>query len=112
MSTETNRPVDYVVEQQAFDYSAAEAFGNLRFVEAKPLAPQSPGAPDTWNRNVVHQLRKEFSDYMPGYDFVIPTGSPSRMMLSGMLLAEKGKKHKILKWDGRTQRYLQYDVTL
>lgn len=106
------RPRVYVVEQQAYDYSAAEAFGELQFVEAKPLAPQSPGAPDTWNKNVVHQIRNALSDYVPGLDFVIPTGSPSRMLLAGMLLTEKGKRHKILKWDGRTQRYLQYDVTL
>lgn len=106
------RPTVYVVEQQAYDYTSAEVFGELRFIEAKPLAPQSPGAPDTWNRGVVHQIRKELAEYMAGYDFVVPTGSPSRMILAGMLLAEKGKKHKILKWDGRTQRYLQYDVTL
>lgn len=106
------QPTVYVIEQQAYDYTSAEVFGQLHFIEAKPLAPQSPGAPDTWNRNVVHQIRNALQDYVPGLDFVIPTGSPSRMLLAGMLLTEKGKRHKILKWDGRTQRYLQYDVTL
>lgn len=106
------RPTVYVIEQQAYDYTAAEAFGDLRFIEAKPLAPQSPGAPDTWNKGVVHQIRKELIEYLPGFDYVVPTGSPSRMLLTGLLLAERGKKHRILKWDGRTQRYLQYDVTL
>lgn len=106
------RPTVYVVEHGAYDYTPAEVFGVLRFIDAKPLAPRSPNAPDTWNKGVVHQIRKELADYLAGFDFVIPTGSPSRMLLAGMLLAEKGKNHRILKWDGRTQRYLQYDVTL
>jgi hypothetical protein len=106
-------PTVYICEQQAFDYSPATVYGpNLRFIEAKQLAPQSPGAPDTWNKNVIHQIRKEMQDYIPGFDYVIPTGSPSRMLVVGMVMAEKGQKHRILKWDGRAQRYLQYDVTL
>lgn len=105
-------PTVYVAEHQAYDYTPAEAFGTLHFIEAKPLAPQSPSAPDAWNKGVVHQIRKVLTNYLPGFDFIIPTGSPSRMLLVGMLLAERGKKHNILKWDGRTQRYLQYNVTL
>lgn len=112
MKSTDNKPTCYVIEQQAFDYSAAASFGVLKFIESKQLAPQSPNAPDTWNRGVVHQLRSELRDYLPGFDYVIPTGSPSRILAVGMILAEKGKKHRILKWDGRTSRYLQYDVNL
>lgn len=109
---QASAPTVYVSEQQAFDYSAATAYGQLKFIAAKNLAPASPGAPDTWNKNVIHQIRKEMQDYIPGFDFVIPTGSPLRMLTVGMVLAEKGPRHRLLRWDPRAQRYIQYDVTL
>jgi hypothetical protein len=111
-SKQPTEPTVYICEQMAFDYTPATVYGSLKFIEAKPLAPQSPGAPDTWNKGVIHQLRKELSGYIPGYDYVIPTGSPSRMLTVGMVLTEKGPSHRILKWDGRAQRYLLYDVAL
>lgn len=106
------RPTVYICEQQAYDYSPATVYGELRFIEAIQLAPVSPGAPDTFNKRVIHQLRKELGDYIPGHDYIIPTGSPTRMLTVGMLLAEKGDKHHILKWDARAQRYLLHDVVL
>lgn len=102
----------YVVEQQPFDYTPATAYGDLYFLDSQKLAPNAPNAPDTWNRSVIHNLRRELAGYVPGYDFVVPTGAPSRMLVVGMLLAERGNTHRMLGWDNRTQRYLEYIVTL
>lgn len=108
----SGQPVVYICEQQAYDYTAATVFGKLQFMEAQQLAPTSPGSPDTYNKRVVHQLRKELANYIAGFDFIIPTGSPNRMLTVGMILTEKGSHHRILKWDARAQRYLLYDVHL
>lgn len=106
------RPTVYVVEQQPFDYTSAEAYGQLKFLEAKKLAPDAPSAGNVYNSGVVHQIRRELGAYVAGYDYVIPTGSPSRMLVVGMVLAEKGKRHQLLGWDGRTSRYMEYTVVL
>lgn len=105
-------PIVYVIEQQPFDYTPAMTFGEVKFMEPRKLAPVAPSDPGTWNKAVMAQMRKELADYVPGYDFIIPTGAPNRMMLAGMVLAEKGKSHKILGWDARTQRYLEYRICL
>jgi hypothetical protein len=102
----------FVLEQQPFDYSPAKAYGELVFLNTKKLAPASTGAPDTWNNDVVHSLRKELSDYISDIDYIIPTGSPSRMVTVGAVLASKGKRHRILGWDARTQRYLEYIINI
>lgn len=102
----------FVLEQQPFDYSPAKTYGDLVFLTSKKLAPSSTGAPDTWNNDVVHSLRRELADYVSDLDYIIPTGSPSRMVTVGAILASKGKRHKILGWDARTQRYLEYIINL
>lgn len=103
-------PMVYVVEQQPYDYASAEAFGKVHFMEPRKLAPRAPSETEYWNKGVVHSIRKELAEYVPAYDFVIPTGQPSRIMVVGMVLASLGQVHKILGWDNRTQRYLEYVI--
>lgn len=104
------RPKVFVLEQQPFDYSPATVYGDLKFVTAQRLAPAAPGAPDNWNKGVISALRKELSDYVPNLDYVVPTGAPSRLVLVGMLLREMGPRHRLLGWDARTQRYIEYTI--
>lgn len=106
------KPMVYIVEEQPFDYMPATTYGELRFLDAPSLAPAAPNAPGTWNKSVLHQLRRELGSYVAGYDYIIPTGGPVRMLLVGMLLVEKGKKHKMLGWDNRQKRYLEYLIDL
>ncbi len=106
-------PILYVIEQQPFDYTPAMAFGGeIRFMDPQKLAPVAPSTTGTWNERVLHRIRKDLSDYVPGYDYIIPTGAPSRMMLVGMVLASIGPHHKVLGWDAKTQRYLEYIIDL
>lgn len=105
-------PKVFVIEQQPFDYTPATVYGELVFMDSERLAPSAPNAPDTWNKTVLHSLRREISSYIPGYDYIVPTGAPSRMLVVGMLLAEKGRSHKMLGWDNRQRRYLEYVINL
>lgn len=105
-------PKVFIVEQQPFDYTPATTYGELVFLDSEQLAPHAPNAPDRWNKTVLHSLRKELSTYVPNYDYVVPTGAPARMLVVGMLLAEKGKIHKMLGWDNRQRRYLEYIINL
>lgn len=111
ISESQNRaPVVWVVEQGAFDYSPALVFGGeIRLIQADKL---SPNADATWHNSTIHQMRRAFSEYIPGIDFVIPTGRPVRMMLAAMIMRERGERHKLLGWDDKTQRYFLYEIDL
>lgn len=103
-------PIVWVVEQGAFDYSPARVFGDeIRVLTADKM---TPNADASWHARVIQQMRRELSSYIPGIDFIIPTGRPVRMMLVAMILREKGERHKLLGWDDKTQRYFLYELDL
>ncbi len=108
---EANRsPIVWVVEQGEFDYSPALVFGReIKLITADKM---TPNADASWHAKVIQQMRKGFSEYIPGLDFVIPTGRPVRMMLAAMVMRERGDRHKLLGWDDRTQRYFLYELDL
>jgi hypothetical protein len=102
----------YVVEQQPFDYAPASAYGDILFMDVQKLAPDSPSAGHSYNSRILTQIRRELSQYVPGIDFIVPTGSPAKMLVVGAVLKEKGPTHNVLGWDSRTQRYLHYVVVI
>lgn len=109
---ESRKPLVFVVDHQPHDYTPANAFGTLVFIDTQRLAPVAPGFNGTWNSDITGLIRKKMADYTPGFDFIIPTGSPIKIMLVAMIANEKGKRHQILGWDARTQRYLQFNIGL
>lgn len=103
-------PIIWVVEQGEFDYSPARVFGDeIRVLTAEKM---TPNADASWHAKIIQQMRKDFAGYIPGMDFVIPTGKPVRMMLAAMIMRERGDRHKLLGWDDRTQRYFLYELDL
>jgi len=103
-----SKPNVYIVERMPFDYSAAATFGEVVFMESQKLAPDAPNEDGMCKLNaaIVSEAAHQLADYIPGYDYLVPTGSPVKIMMVGMLLTSKGGNHKILKWDDRTQRYM------
>ena len=106
------RPRVYVVEQQPFDYAPASAYGEPIFMDVQKLAPEATGAGNGWNTKILQQIRRELSQYVPGHDYIVPTGAPTKLLAVGAVLKEKGPSHNVLGWDGRTQRYLHYVMVL
>lgn len=108
--TRSGSPIVWVVEQAAFDYSPALVFGK----EICPIVVDrlTPNADASWHNKTIHQMRRAFADYIPGIDYVIPTGQPVRMMLAAMVLRERGGRHNLLGWDDKTQRYFLYQLDL
>ena len=104
-------PIIWVVEQGAFDYSPARVFGGeIRPLVIDPLTPNAASA--NWHNKAIQQMRRALADYIPGIDFVIPTGRPVRMMLAALIMRERGEVHKFLGWDDRQQRYFSYEFDL
>lgn len=110
MNARNRDPIAWVVEQSPFDYSPARVFAPT----IKPIIADAltPNADSDWHQHSIHQMRKAFADYIPGLDFVIPTGRPVRMMLAGMIMRECGNYHKLLGWDDKQQRYFLYELDL
>lgn len=107
----SRQPIVWVLEQGPFDYSPALVFGSeIRLLSADRLTPNAPGP--QWHAKTIQQIRKAFADYIPGLDFVVPTGRPVHMMLAAMVLHEIGQRHKLLGWDDKTQRYFLYELDL
>lgn len=104
------RPRVYVVERQAHDYAPAEVYGDLVFMDTQRLAPDAPNDPNDYNVRILYQLKRELNEYVPGLDFVVPTGAPQKLLLVGMALSGHGRAHRVLGWDARSQRYLQYTL--
>jgi hypothetical protein len=103
-------PVVWVAAHGTFDYSPARVFApEIRVIPGDKL---SPNASADWHANQIQEIRRCLSDYIPGIDFVIPTGQPVRMMLVAMLLKERGDRHQFLGWDDKTQRYFHYPIDL
>ncbi len=109
-AADADKPMVYVVDQQPFNYEPAAKHGTLYFLKATKLAPKTPVGYNAHNESVIHALKRELSEYVPGRDFVIPTGAPAKLLLVGMLLAQLGPRHKLLGWDARLQDYLVYIV--
>jgi hypothetical protein len=81
-------------------------------MDVQKLAPDAPGAGTGWNGKILQQIRRELSQYVPGVDYIVPTGAPAKLLAVGAVLKEKGATHNVLGWDGRTQRYLHYVMVL
>lgn len=102
----TKRPTVYITEDQAFDYSPAEAFGELVVLKTPQIAPGNIGADR--NKLVIASLRTQLATYQPMFDYLLPTGKPSRQLMVGGIMREKGDRHLILGWDQINYRYLTY----
>jgi len=107
----TPRSRVYVMDMNSYDYTPAEAYGDLVMLRAEHLAP-GIALDDSWNAGIVTSLRKQLLDYRPMTDYLIPTGKPLKIVLISMLAVERGSRHRILAWDQKYYRYIQHIVDL
>jgi hypothetical protein len=99
------------MDTNSFDYTPAEAFGDVVSLRAQNFATGA-GGDDHWNRDVVHSLRKQLKNYVPMVDYLIPTGKPLKMCVVSMILMEHGARHQFLAWDAMHYRYIPYSIDL
>lgn len=92
----------FVVFEGPHDYTPALAYGEIVFMTDREYSGVKGSLRDG---RVVHSMRRCLADYVPGKDFVIPTGSPMHIGVAFMLLAERGKSHKVLHWTNQLKRY-------
>lgn len=99
----------WIPEVNAFDYTPAEAFGTIRVMKI-PEFTAGAGASADRNRDIVHLIRKQLSDYVPMQDYLLMTGSMLLVSAVSLVLREFGDRHRYLRWDGKYYRYVPYEV--
>jgi hypothetical protein len=105
------KPKVFITDVNAFDYSPAEAYGELVVLQSQNFASGATGATfSTWNNDVIHSLRHQLLEYVPGRDFIIPTGKPLKMCVVAMIIADRGRRHSFLAWDSMHYRYIPYTL--
>ncbi|SRR6266404_5129174 len=106
----TQAPKVWILDTNAFDYTPAEAYGELVTLRGQNFAAGIDDD-DSWNADIIHGFRKQLKDYVPVVDSLIPTGKPLRMCLISQILSQDhGPRHRWLAWDQSAYRYIPYVV--
>ncbi len=95
----------WVVQEGNNDYAPAEEFGEVRFITHADLRAM---ADSKQNLHVEADIRKFKAEYIPGTDYIIPTGNP--MVVALVTMALPRAEHKFLKWDGRRAGYIPFTL--
>jgi hypothetical protein len=96
-------PKVYIVqEQDRFDYSPAEKFGELHFLT---IHEYSTNKNSPKNDMIKDDMIRGLREYRPGVDYLVLTGSPILMCLGFHYANMHGNVHKILKWDNQAYEY-------
>jgi hypothetical protein len=93
-------------ENRHNDYAPAQEWGEVEFITKNDLTPFNKSASTI---NFMYDLGIFLSKYVPGVDFIIPTGNPIAMIKMGMELPVG--EHKFLKWDQRRNTYYEHRVS-
>ena len=106
------RPTVFITEGRSLDFSPATVYGEIKVLELGRPVPFTEGLPNHMavNANLVHKIRKELADYIPGHDLICPTGAPTTMVAVGIVLGSIKGRHRVLGWDNHARRYLEYVV--
>lgn len=104
-----NVKVLVVQEQPQYDYSPAEQYGDVAFMSSHDVSPMSASLR---NADIIRGMKKVMSDYVPMVDFILPSGSPINIAAVMMMAGKMGGKHKILKWDNRSNNYTPVTINI
>lgn len=93
-------------------FEEANKWGEVVFLTDKEYRPQP--CPEGTNDIVHQEIRRNLSEYVPGYDYIVTTGSAIPNLLVGAWLAlhHPGAVHNILKWDNRDYKYELFKVEI
>lgn len=105
MTATDKMPKIWVTQEGKNDYSAAEnQFGVIHFITKGDLRSFT----GEQNSQVTADIRRFLVDYIPGHDYIIPSGNPMVAVLVAMSLGNGD--HKFLKWDGRQACYIPFTL--
>ena len=97
----------YITQDNRKNYSQASKFGEPRFVTDLEFS-------DVKNSRSNSEIRSQITDlaevYNPNYDYILLSGDPVILFLTGLELGKILKKHgfvRILKWSSQDRLYVE-----
>lgn len=100
----------YVTQEGKFDYSPAEAYGDVVFLTGDELVPIKGSLR---NESLIDSLRFQLQKYDPEEDFILPSGSPYVSALVFYILGSKNVgKLRMLRWSNRDKQYTPIFIDL
>lgn len=107
-----NRPPPkvYISQETRYDFSPAEAYGEVVFITSKDLNNLRQSQ---HNEALVAQVKDALKHYDPEYDWIVISGSPYVAALVFMLIGRTRPQHvQILRWDNRDFKYAPLHIEL
>lgn len=102
------RPKVFVSQDNEFDYSIAEEYGEVVFLSNREISAHSASST---NMNTIHHIESVIAgDYVPGIDYLLPSGGVLSIAHMFRAAFRKGDEHLILKWDRRSGKYFRYKM--
>ena len=90
-------------ENQLFDYSALDQFGEVKFVT---LYDFSTSATSLYNLDLMFRIKSAMSNYNPDEDYLVPSGSPLITAACMAHLVRRGvNRVEVLRWSNRDRTY-------
>ena len=102
----------FVAQEGPHDYTAAMKYGQVLFVCDREITP-TPLTLSSKNAETIARIERVMTDYIPGHDYMIMTGSPiaiAHMLRAAFKRPIVDGMHCILKWDPRQQDYQLYQI--
>ena len=92
------------------NFAEASNYGEVVFLTKEEYRPEP--VVGGVNERVTAQILAGMSDYIPGTDFIITTGSAIPNVVVGVILARHLGRHNILKWNNRYDRYELFKIQI
>jgi hypothetical protein len=107
----TDRPKVFVTQySKRLNFAEAEHYGEPVFLTQEEFRPNP--APPGVNDDIVSEIERKMQDYVPGYDYIVLTGSSIPNLIVGNLIAGLEAPHKLLKWSNRLHGYELFIVRI
>lgn len=109
-ATPQRSPVVYISQENPHhDYRPAEEFGELVFLTTDEYSPVSASHR---NRRIIGDIQSLLASYVPGRDFLLPSGSPVVAGIMYMVAGQRGNDHQILHWSNQERAYRLCSINL
>ena len=103
-------PIVYVTQETNYDFTPAEAFGDIEFLTRDDLNNIKGSLQ---NEAIVTSLTTKLKGFNPTRDYVIIAGSPYVSALVFMILGKMNLREvKVLRWDNRNFHYIPMYLNL
>lgn len=99
----------FVTQENKFNFVPAEKFGEVIFLTREEFSPMSNSLR---NEKIVSDIKSNLSDYIPGYDYLIPAGSPVCIGLAFVYASKQGDAINILQWSNQEREYRPITINI